>query len=97
MGLKTFCFICSALWYTWNICSICSKKLKIFRNVSERQSMNYELQKRKMVYIPQCAAGVLSVRKCAKLIGIAPYSVSRLKARYRQFGAAIFIQGMKTK
>ena len=24
--------------------------------------MNYELQKRKMVYIPQCAAGVLSVR-----------------------------------
>ena len=51
--------------------------------------MNYELQKRKMVYIPQCAAGVLSVRKCAKLIGIAPYSVSRLKARYRQFGAAV--------
>ena len=55
--------------------------------------MNYELQKKKMVYIPQCAAGSLSVRKCAKLIGIAPYSVSRLKARYKQFGAAIFIHG----
>ena len=55
--------------------------------------MNYELQKRKMAYIPQCAAGSLSVRKCAELIGIAPYSVSRLKARYRKFGAVIFIHG----
>ena len=45
MELKTFCSICSALWYTWNICSICSKKLKIFRNVFERQSMNYEVTK----------------------------------------------------
>lgn len=46
-----------------------------------------------MAYIPQCAAGSLSVRKCAELIGIAPYSVSRLKARYRKFGAVIFIHG----
>ena len=45
MELKTFCPICSALWNTWNICSICSKKLKIFRNVSERKSMNYEVTK----------------------------------------------------
>ena len=93
MELKTFCFICSALWNTWNICSICSKKLKIFRNVSERQSMNYELQKLKMRYIPLCAAGSLSVRKCAKLTDLAPFSVSRLKKRYKQYGASIFIHG----
>lgn len=93
MELKTFCPICSALWYTWNICSICSKKLKIFRNVTERQSMNYELQKLKMRYIPLCAAGSLSVRKCAKLTGLAPFSVSRLKKRYKQYGASIFIHG----
>lgn len=55
--------------------------------------MDYALQKLKMQYIPQCAAGSLSVRKCAKLIGIAPYSVSRLKKRYKEFGAAIFIHG----
>ena len=35
----------------------------------------------------------LSVRKCAKKIGIAPYSVSRLKARYKKYGTAIFIHG----
>ena len=55
--------------------------------------MNYELQKLKMEYIPQCAAGVLSVRKCAKKIGIAPYSVSRLKKRYLKYGTAVFIHG----
>ena len=27
------------------------------------------------------------IMNCAKIIGIAPYSVSRLKARYRQFDA----------
>lgn len=46
-----------------------------------------------MEYIPQCAAGVLSVRKCAKKIGIAPYSVSRLKKRYLKYGTAVFIHG----
>jgi hypothetical protein len=43
-----------------------------------------------MEYIPQCAAGLLSVRKCAKKIGIAPYSVSLLKVRYKKYGTAIF-------
>lgn len=46
-----------------------------------------------MEYIPQCAAGLLSVRKCAKKIGIAPYSVSRLKKRYLKYGAAVFVHG----
>lgn len=55
--------------------------------------MNHELQKLKMEYIPQCAAGLLSVRKCAKKIGIAPYSVSRLKKRYLKYGTAVFIHG----
>lgn len=55
--------------------------------------MNTELHKLKMRYIPQCAAGQISVRKCAKLIGIAPFSVSRLKARFIKYGAAIFIHG----
>ena len=47
----------------------------------------------KMKYIPLCAAGLLSVRKCAKKIGIAPYSVSRLKKRYAQHGNATFVHG----
>lgn len=55
--------------------------------------MNYELLKLKMEYIPLCASGELSVRKCAKKIGIAPFSVSRLKARYKKDGASIFIHG----
>lgn len=67
--------------------------LKCFLWFPEQKTMNCELQKRKMLYIPQCAAGLLSVRKCAKTIGIAPYSVSRLKKRYLKYGAAIFIHG----
>lgn len=94
---NNFCIFC--------ICKICIcilRLCKIMQNLHLHTFLlkffagllrTNELQKRKMVYIPQCAAGVLSVRKCAKLIGIAPYSVSRLKARYRQFGAAIFIHG----
>ena len=68
-------------------------KLKIFSTLSEQQYMNYELQKLKMQYIPLCAAGKISVRKCAKKIGIAPFSVQRVKVRYLQFGDAIWIHG----
>ena len=76
------------------ICSAKSAFAVIFWvGLSEQEIMNYELQKLKMEYIPQCAAALLSVRKCAKKIGIAPYSVSRLKARYKKYGAAIFIHG----
>ena len=46
-----------------------------------------------MQYIPLCAAGKISVRKCAKKIGIAPFSVQRVKVRYLQFGDAIWIHG----
>lgn len=46
-----------------------------------------------MQYIPMCCAGKISVRKAAKAIGIAPYSVTRLKARYKKYGDAIFIHG----
>lgn len=46
-----------------------------------------------MQYIPLCAAGKISVRKCAKKIGIAPFSVQRLKMRYLKFGDAIWIHG----
>ena len=40
-----------------------------------------------------CCAGKISVRKAAKAIGIAPYSVTRLKNRYRKYGDSIFIHG----
>ena len=72
MELKTFCSICSALWYTWNICSICSKKLKIFRNVSERQSMNYEVTKIKNALSaqPLCRG---SARSGIGLVPLYPY------------------------
>ncbi len=46
-----------------------------------------------MQWIPLCAAGKISVRKCAEKIGIAPFSVQRLKKRYLQFGEAIWIHG----
>lgn len=55
--------------------------------------MNYELQAKKMQYIPLCCAGKISVRKAAQAIGIAPYSVTRLKKRYKLYGEAIFIHG----
>lgn len=55
--------------------------------------MNYELHAKKMQYIPMCCAGKISVRKAAKAIGIAPYSVTRLKNRYRKYGDSIFIHG----
>lgn len=42
-----------------------------------------------MRYIPLCAAGSLSVRKCAKLTGLAPFSVSRLKKRYKQYARVV--------
>lgn len=59
----------------------------------EYLSVNREQLNLKIKYIPLCAAGEISVRKCAKIIGIAPYSVTRLKARYKQYGNAIFIHG----
>lgn len=51
------------------------------------------LQERKMQYIPQCVEGKISSAECAKLIGIEVRSVRRLKARYRQYGTSIFING----
>lgn len=67
--------------------------LNIPRFRSDLQSMNYELQKLKMAHIPRCAAGALSIRKCAALIGIAPYSVLRLKKRFLKYGMAAFVNG----
>jgi hypothetical protein len=55
--------------------------------------MNYELQKLKMLYIPMFARGEITERECARLIGIQPVSVWRLKMRYLQFGDAIWIHG----
>lgn len=76
------------------ICSAKSAFAVIFWvGLSEQKIMNYELQKLKMQYIPLCAAGKISVRKCAKKIGIAPFSVQRLKMRYLKFGDAIWIHG----
>lgn len=46
-----------------------------------------------MQYIPLCVQGEISIRKCAKQIGITPQSVCRLKKRYQQYGDAIFIHG----
>jgi len=47
----------------------------------------------KQKYIPLCAAGKLSVRKCAALVGIAPFSAWRLKQRYLESGDSIWIHG----
>lgn len=55
--------------------------------------MNYELQKLKMRYIPMFARGEISERECARLIGIQPVSVWRLKKRYLKYGDAIWIHG----
>lgn len=52
-----------------------------------------DLQSRKMTWIPLCAQGKISIRKCAGKIGIAPYSVFRLKQRYLQHGDSIWIHG----
>ena len=67
--------------------------LKFPRVVSDCQTMNYELQKLKMQYIPMFARGEITERECARLIGIQPVSVWRLKMRYLQFGDAIWIHG----
>ena len=47
----------------------------------------------KQKYIPLCASGEISVRKCARLIGIAPFSAWRLKQRYLESGDSIWIHG----
>lgn len=70
-----------------------SDVLKFPRGVSDCQTMNYELQKLKMQYIPMFARGEITERECARLIGIQPVSVWRLKMRYLQFGDAIWIHG----
>ena len=46
-----------------------------------------------MLYIPMIAEGKLSVRKGARLIGIAPFSAWRLKQRYAALGDAVWIHG----
>ena len=46
-----------------------------------------------MRYIPMFARGEISERECARLIGIRPVSVWRLKSRWVQYGDAIWIHG----
>ena len=65
----------------------------IYVKHTEHIIVNCELRNKKMRYIPLCAAGELSIRKAAKLIGITPESVFRLKHRYLKDGNAIFIHG----
>lgn len=55
--------------------------------------MNYELQSKKMLYIPMFARGEISERECARRIGVAPVSVWRMKKRYIKYGDAAFIHG----
>lgn len=55
--------------------------------------MDYELQSRKVRYIPMCARGEISSAECARLVGIEPRSVRRLKARYARHGDSVFIHG----
>lgn len=60
----------------------------------ERDKLSYsEKQKLKAKYIPLCAEGKLSLRQCAKLIGIKHSSVHQLKKRYMEKGAKAFING----
>lgn len=53
------------------------------------------LQKRKAYFIPLCCAGKISERKCAELLGMHFVSVHDLKKRYKQKGAAAFVNGHK--
>lgn len=46
-----------------------------------------------MQYIPMFARGEITEREYARLIGIAPFSVWRLKTRWLEFGDAIWIHG----
>ena len=55
--------------------------------------MNYELQAKKIRYIPMCARGEISSAECARLVGIETRSVRRLKARYSVYGDSVFIHG----
>lgn len=55
--------------------------------------MDYELQSRKVRYIPMCARGEISGAECARLVGIDARSVRRLKARYARYGDSVFIHG----
>lgn len=55
--------------------------------------MNHMLQGLKKQYIPMVAAGKLSQRKAAALIGIKQVSVWRLKNRYLQYGDKIWTHG----
>ena len=61
--------------------------------MSDFQTMNYELQKLKMKYIPMFARGEISERECARLVGIQPVSVWRLKMRWLESGDSIWIHG----
>lgn len=55
--------------------------------------MNLRVQQLKMKYIPLCVAGKISIRDCARRIGITPQSVCRLKNKYKTYGIACFIHG----
>lgn len=55
--------------------------------------MNYELQSKKIQYIPMCARGEITSAECARLVGIEVRSVRRLKVRYRKYGDSVFIHG----
>lgn len=52
-----------------------------------------ELQARKREWIPLCCRGLITEKQAAAHIGITPYSVSRLKKRYRLQGSEAFING----
>lgn len=59
-------------------------------------SQSYQsLQKRKAYFIPLCVSGRLSIRKCAKILNLAPVNVWKLKQRYIALGDRAFINGHK--
>lgn len=53
------------------------------------------VQKRKAYYIPLCASGKISERKCAEILGMHYVSIHDLKVRYKKYGEAAFINGHK--
>lgn len=55
--------------------------------------MDKRIQGLKIKYIPLCFEKKISIRKCAKKIGITPQSVCRLKNRYKVHGDACFVHG----
>lgn len=64
---------------------------------AELQSMNAERLALKKQYMPLCAKAQMSLRACAKKIGVSPQAVCKMKKAYILRGESSFVHGNKGK